>query len=121
MAQSDVPSLMSNGGSLTMAVALKAGARLKSSVCDTQVMVVKAPAGEHDLRCGGAPMLGAAVTPSGTASLDPAHAGGTLIGKRYVNADESIELLCTKGGKGALALDDMPLAIKEAKQLPSSD
>jgi hypothetical protein len=112
---------MSNGGSLTMAVALKAGARLKSSVCDTQVMVVKAPAGEHDLRCGGAPMLGAAVTASGTANLDPAHAGGTLIGKRYVNADESIELLCTKGGKGALALDDMPLAIKEAKQLPSSD
>jgi acyl-CoA synthetase (AMP-forming)/AMP-acid ligase II len=57
-----------------MAVALKAGARLKSSVCDTQVMVVKAPAGEHDLRCGGAPMLGAAVTASGAASLDPAAA-----------------------------------------------
>jgi hypothetical protein len=104
-----------------MAVALKAGARFKSSVCDTQVMVVKAPAGEHDLRCGGASMLAAAVTASDTAGLDPAFAGGTLIGKRYVNADESIELLCTKGGKGALVLDGAPLEIKQAKQLPSSD
>jgi hypothetical protein len=65
-----------------MAVALKAGARFKSSVCDTQVMVVKAPAGEHDLRCGGAPMLAAAATATDPASLDPALAGGTLIGKR---------------------------------------
>jgi hypothetical protein len=104
-----------------MAVAFKAGARFKSSVCDTQVMVVKAPAGEQDLRCGGAPMLAAVETVSGTASLDPAYAGGALIGKRYVNADESIELLCTKGGKGALVLNGAPLAIKQAKQLPSSD
>jgi hypothetical protein len=104
-----------------MAVALKPGARLKSSVCDTQVMVVKAPSGEHDLRCGGPPMLAAAETASDTVSLDPALAGGTLIGKRYVNADESIELLCTTGGKGALMLDGAPLVIKQAKQLPSSD
>ena len=66
-------------------------------------------------------MLGAAGTASGAVALDPAHAGGTLIGKRYVNADESIELLCTKGGKGALVLNGAPLTIKEAKQLPSSD
>jgi hypothetical protein len=104
-----------------MAVALKAGARFKSSACETQVMVVKAPAGEHELRCGGAPMLAAVETASDTASLDPAYAGGTLIGKRYVNADESIELLCTKGGRGALVLDGELLAIKQAKQLPSSD
>ena len=104
-----------------MAVALKAGARFKSSVCDTQVMVVKAPAGERDLRCGGAPMLPAAATTSVTVGLDPEFGGGTLIGKRYVNADESIELLCTKGGEGALVLDGAPLGIKQAKQLPSSD
>jgi hypothetical protein len=104
-----------------MAVALKAGARFKSSVCDTQVMVVKAPAGEHDLRCGGSLMLPAAATASETVRLNPAFAGGTLIGKRYVNADESIELLCIKGGQGALVLDGEPLGIKQAKQLPSSD
>jgi hypothetical protein len=105
---------------MTMAVALKAGARFKSSVCDTQMMVIKAPAGEYDLRCGGAPMLAAAGA-SDIASLDPALAGGTLIGKRYVNADESIELLCTKGGQGSLVLDGTPLEIKQAKKLPSSD
>ena len=105
-----------------MAVELKAGARFKSSVCETQVMVVKAPAGEHDLRCGGAPMLAAAAAAvSDTGTLDPTYAAGTLIGKRYVNGDESVELLCTKGGKGALVLDGTPLAIKQAKQLPSSD
>ena len=57
----------------------------------------------------------------GAGELDPAQAGGTLIGKRYVNADESIEILCTKGGKGSLVLDGVPLEVKQAKQLPSSD
>jgi len=101
--------------------ALKAGARFKSAVCDTQVMVVKAPPGEHDLRCGGVPMLGGAETAPAGGSPDPAHAGESLIGKRYVNADEALELLCTKGGKGSLSLGSEPLAVKQAKQLPSSD
>ncbi|HEX4852592.1 hypothetical protein [Arenimonas sp.] len=102
-----------------MAMALKAGARFKSAVCDTQVMVVKAPAGEHVLSCGGAEMI--APTATGAGTLDPAQAGETLIGKRYVNADESVELLCTKGGKGSLSLNGTALEIKQAKQLPSSD
>jgi hypothetical protein len=96
--------------------AMKAGARFRSAVSDTQIMVIKAPAGEYDLACGGAPMVG---------PNDPVQAGSpegeTLIGKRYVNADESIEILCTKGGKGALSLNGTPLEIKQAKQLPSSD
>lgn len=99
--------------------ALKAGSRFKSAVCDAQVMVIKAPAGEFELQCGGADMLGGTATGSGT--LDPAKAGETLIGKRYVNADESLELLCTKGGKGSIWFDGAPLEIKQAKQLPSSD
>ncbi|HVT36295.1 MAG TPA: hypothetical protein VHE37_11950 [Nevskiaceae bacterium] len=100
---------------------LKAGSRYKSAVCDTQVMVIKAPAGEFDLRCGGVAMLtGTATAPAG-ALLDAAHAGETLIGKRYVNADESIELLCTKGGKGSMSIGSEPLQVKQAKQLPSSD
>jgi hypothetical protein len=107
-----------------MSTALKAGSRFKSAVCDTQVMVVKAPAGEFELACGGAPMLATmaamAVVPQ-EPSLDPRFVGETLIGKRYVNADESIELLCTKGGKGSLVLNGAPLLVKQAKQLPSSD
>lgn len=98
---------------------LKAGGRFKSAVCDTQVMVIKAPAGEYALSCGGVDMIAPTATGGGT--LDPAQAGETLIGKRYVNADESLELLCTKGGKGSLALDGVALEIKQAKQLPSSD
>ena len=104
-----------------MAVALKAGAKLKSAVCDTQLMVVKAPAGEYDIRCGGADMLaGTATAPEG-AQLDPAQAGGTLIGKRYVDPEEKVELLCTKGGKGSVVLNGVAMSIKQAKQLPSSD
>ena len=102
-----------------MATALKPGARFKSAVCDTQVMVVKAPAGEHDLRCGGAEMI--APTATGGGEPDAALAGGTMMGKRYVNADESLELLCTKGGKGTLSLGGTVLEVKQAKQLPSSD
>lgn len=104
-----------------MATVIKAGARFKSAVCDTQVMVVKALPGEHELHCGGAAMLAGAATAADGASLDPALAAGTLMGKRYVNHDESLELLCTKGGKGTLSLDGTPLDVKQAKQLPSSD
>ena len=99
---------------------LKAGARFKSDVCDTQVMVIKAPAGEFELCCGGVGMLVPTATSGGT-TLHGGHAGETLIGKRYVNADESVELLCTKGGKGSLSLNGTPMEVKQAKQLPSSD
>ncbi len=104
-----------------MGAPLKAGARFKSAVCDTQVMVIKAPAGEFDLCCGGAEMLAATATATPGAKPDPNHVGGTLIGKRYVNADESVELLCTKGGQGSLSLNGTAMEVKQAKQLPSSD
>jgi hypothetical protein len=103
-----------------MGMPLKAGARFKSAVCETQVMVIKAPPGEFELSCGGAEML-APSADMGASTLHSQHAGGTLIGKRYVNADESVELLCTKGGKGALVLNGTPMEVKQAKQLPSSD
>jgi hypothetical protein len=100
---------------------LKSGLRLKSAVCDTELMVIRAPAGvDVDIRCGGAPMLSGTETASG-AQLDPALSGGALIGKRYVDAAETFELLCTKGGKGSLVLNGTPLEVKIAKALPSSD
>ena len=36
-------------------------------------------------------------------------------------ADERFEFLCTKGGKGSLAIDGVLLVVKQAKALPSSD
>jgi hypothetical protein len=100
---------------------LKLGAKYRSAVCDTQVMVIRTVPEPVDLRCGGAPMLDASETTPQGAALDPAFAGGALIGKRYIDAADRIELLCTKGGKGSIALGTEPLSVKQAKALPSSD
>lgn len=100
---------------------IRAGSRLKSTVCDTEVIAVKAPGADLDVHCGGAPMVdaGTAVDEKGTPSDDAAE--GTQMGKRYVNDDESLELLCTKPGAGSLALDGAALVLKESKPLPASD
>jgi hypothetical protein len=100
---------------------LKPGSRLRSAVCATEVMVVMAPSGDVDLTCGGAPMvdIAGAGEPSGSPQAD--LAGGTQMGKRYVDEAGTLELLCTKPGEGSLAVGSTPLAIKGAKPLPSSD
>jgi hypothetical protein len=56
-----------------------------------------------------------------SAQTDPAHAAGTLLGKRYADADSELEVLCTKAGEDSLSLGDAPLHVKDAKPLPSSD
>ena len=98
---------------------LKPGSRFTSSVCTTQVIVVKG-AGEVDLRCGGAPMLAAGAAADGGLPAEEAS-GGTLMGKRYVDPDETVEVLCTKPGDGSLGIGDALLDLKEAKPLPASD
>lgn len=99
---------------------LKAGTRLKSAVCTTEVMVIVAPAEEIDVTCGGASMIGNAEPVEG-GSVDAAQAEGTLLGKRYINETGDLELLCVKPGDGSLALGGEVLVVKEAKPLPSSD
>ncbi len=99
---------------------LKAGSRLKSSVCDTQVMVIAAPAGEIAPTCGGGPLV-AITDQAPRGAIAPDHKNGSQMGKRYVNEGGTLELLCTKPGEGSLALDGAPLKLKEAKALPSSD
>ena len=100
---------------------IKAGSRLKSTVCNTEVIVVKAPGGDVPVTCGGAAMAlaGDEIAEKGTPAGDAN--GGTALGKRYVNADESLELLCTKPGDGSLGVDGTLLSLKEAKPLPASD
>jgi len=100
---------------------LRPGTKLESAACETQVVVVKAPkeGGDIDLRCGGAPMR-----EQGAGGEQVALAGDgepTLLGKRYEDAELGLELLCTKGGAGALSIGDAPLLLKGAKPLPSSD
>jgi hypothetical protein len=100
---------------------LKPGTRYRSAVCATEVVVVKAAAGaDVDLRCGGAPMVPHG-TDVATGTIDPAHHAGTQIGKRYADDDNGLELLCSKGGEGSLSIGDTPIALKDAKPLPSSD
>src|SRR3954466_10461933 len=98
---------------------VKVGSRLKSAVCDTEVMVVRAPGASVDLWCGGHPMVAAGEAGSG--EVDAQQAGGPRMGKRYVDEAGAIELLCTKAGKGTLSIAGAPLFLKEPKPLPASD
>ena len=99
---------------------LKAGQKLHSAVCDAQFVVVRAPTGPVDVTCGGAPVLDAAPE-SSSGTVDPAHSEGVLVGKRYVDEETNLELLCSKAGAGSLAVDGRAVALKGAKPLPSSD
>lgn len=104
-----------------MSLALRAGSRLRSVTCETEVVVVKAPTSVVDLRCGGTPMI-TLDDPAGVGTAPtPPFAGGTLLGKRYVTGDGGLEVLCTKAGDGSLTVGDEPLEVKGVKPLPSSD
>jgi hypothetical protein len=100
---------------------LRPGQKLRSAVCDAQVVVVRAPTIEVDVGCGGAPLLGDGGEADGSVQLDTSLGDGPLLGKRYADEEVGLELLCTRPGKGALTLDGRPLAVKGAKPLPSSD
>ena len=95
---------------------MKPGSRLKSSACDSEVVVIRY--GSGILTCGGAPLAEAVETKVEPA---PEACNGTVMGKRYVDAAGTVELLCVKPGKGTLALDGVALLLKEAKPLPASD
>ena len=101
--------------------ALKPGLRLRSAVCATEIIVLRTPPRDVELTCGGVAMLGMSDAVPAGGSVLAGHAQGTLIGKRYVDAPERIEVLCTHGGAGSLAVDGVALSVKQAKALPSSD
>jgi len=100
---------------------LKPGTRLFSATCATELIAVKAPAGEVELTIGGAPPLLSAAERTGSIEVAQGHGGGAAMGKRYVDDDDTIELLCTKPGDGLPALAGEVLVIKDAKPLPASD
>jgi len=96
---------------------MKPGTKLKSAVCDTEVMVIRGR--DAVVECGGAPM--AQERPVAAGELNPDFAGGSHMGKRYVDEAGTVELLCVKPGKGSLSIDGVALKTKDAKALPSSD
>lgn len=103
-----------------MALELRAGMRLRSVACTTEVIVVKAVGSVTDLRCGGHAMV-AAGGDEEARSLVAGADGGTRTGKRYVDGDRTLEVLCTKPGAGSLSVGDALLQAKDAKPLPASD
>jgi hypothetical protein len=104
-----------------MAASLKTGSRWKSVVCDTEVIVVRAPDVELTLECGGQPMVPIEEFERLVGHVDVDGAAGAAVGKRYVDEDSALEVLCTKGGAGTLSAGGRVLALKDAKPMPSSD
>lgn len=98
----------------------KPGTRLRSQVDETEVIVVRAPADEVDLRIGGHAAIGMDASPQAVSDsvtdLAPA-----LLGKRYTRPEGDLEVLVTKAGGAGLAVGSTPLAVKESKPLPASD
>jgi hypothetical protein len=100
---------------------IKIGARYRSQVCDTEFIIVRALPGDLVLTCGGHPVIDLKAQPEPGLSVEPGADAGTTLGKRYTDSTGKLEVLVTKPGKGALALDGEPLSMKDAKPLPASD
>ncbi|MEV7886698.1 hypothetical protein ACWD3I_19060 [Streptomyces sp. NPDC002817] len=98
---------------------LRPGDQLAGAQSTTKVVVVRAPADRRpEITCGGTPMIPAATAPPAPATnAEP----DILLGKRYVDAGGTLELLCTSAGVGELASDGVPMTLKAAKPLPASD
>ncbi len=100
---------------------LKAGSRLKSAVCNAELMVIAVPGDDVDIQCGGVSMIEMGEEPPAGVTANSDFQNGVALGKRYVNESGDLELLCTKPGESSLSVGDTPLTLKEAKPLPSSD
>jgi hypothetical protein len=55
------------------------------------------------------------------AATTSADENDTVLGKRYVDTDTGLEVLCTKPGPGVLTADGRQLTIKAPTALPASD
>jgi hypothetical protein len=100
---------------------MKAGSRLRSATDTTEVIVVRAPNGPVDLRCGGRPMVSIDEARNAEEAIEPGFDEGCQLGKRYADDETGIEVLCTKAGPASLSLGTESLHLKGAKPLPSSD
>jgi hypothetical protein len=100
---------------------MKPGIRLRSAVCDTEVIVIKAGAESLVLECGGSPMVEAGTQPTRRPKLDPRLSGGSEVGKRYGDPARNLEVLCVRAGAGTLTLSGHPLPVISARPLPSAD
>jgi hypothetical protein len=99
---------------------VKVGGRLGCPACTTEVVVVRAGENAGELACRGAELV-ASDAPRAMEGHDCSEGEGVLLGKRYIDEESKLELLCIKAGPGLLSCDGHALAIQGAKPLPSSD
>ena len=100
---------------------LRPGSRWRSAVCETEVVVVRAPAAPATLRIGGAGALPAEAGRPASAQPDEALASGTMLGKRYADEATGLEVLCTKAGTGTITVDGRRAMVMTPRRLPASD
>jgi hypothetical protein len=99
----------------------KPGSRVFSDVCATEMIVVRASVEAVDITIGGVPTVTLAADRTGEGLPAAGHDGGSVMGKRYVDSGDSIEVLCTKPGAGSVAVNGEVLVLKDAAPLPASD
>jgi hypothetical protein len=101
---------------------LSVGRRLRSNVSETEVIVIRPPDTPVELLCGGDPMCVVDAAPAAATALAATTDDHLIVlGKRYVDDESGLEVLCTKAGTGPLVVDGRQLAIKAPKALPASD
>ena len=100
---------------------MSTGSRLRSQVCGTEIIVMRAPGDDIDLRCGGYPMVALGSPAETDLEPDRRFTEGSLLGKRYTCCDGVLEVLVTKAGAGTLTIGESELDIKVPTPLPSSD
>jgi hypothetical protein len=100
---------------------MQAGTRLACPECTTEVIVIRPPNGDVRLACGGAGLVDIGAPRGADGHGTAAGDTGTLLGKRYIDEEVAIELLCTKAGAGMLSCEGRLMTVKGAKPLPSSD
>jgi hypothetical protein len=101
-------------------VKLALGQSLHSVYDEATFVVVRVPRVEVTVTCGGVEML--TFRPAThEPRVDSAGDDRIQLGKRYVDDDQTVELLCVKPGGGPVAVNGAPLRAKVAKPLPASD
>jgi hypothetical protein len=100
---------------------LKPGSRWRSAVCDTEIVVVRAPETPVTLGIGGTEVLQGQARRVPGAGPDAALADGTQLGKRYIDVESGLEVMCTKPGHGTITVDGRRATIRTPRQLPASD
>jgi hypothetical protein len=100
---------------------MKVGERYQSPSTAAQIIVMRAPSQDVEITLAGEPvvLLDPTAVPSAAGAVDGDEQ--LQVGKRYVDEESGLELLCTTAGAGPLVVDGRSLTTAAAKLLPSSD